>query len=175
MRINPVDAWPEVLYSLCYGQDALVEPKRIARRLHRSHDYLWDICRRDRVDLADPMAACNEILREAETLADPIRLARIAAPIFHLLTAGTYWHAIHLDVHLPERVARKQLCQQTGILLRDLAAVVQTIEQIEDGGVYDDRDDVAYAELDAKAGMLNERLAALMAEAMRRRDERVVP
>ena len=164
---SPVNNSQEVLYNICFEQE-LITPKRVGFRLHRSRDYISDICRRDRVDY---MAVFNEMLKEAEAFAatNPMRLMAVAVPIFRLLTQGTTWVAHHISPEQTLSLPYERLCEQTGTLLKDLGGAIEAIAKIEADGQYDEADDVNIEEFVAKAGILGDRLAAMVCELTRRR------
>jgi len=157
----------EVLHNICFEQEH-VTAKRVGFRLHKSRDYISDICRRDRVDY---MAVFNECLQEAETFAatNPMRLMAVAVPIFRLLTQDTNWVAHHVSPEQCLRLPYGRLCEQTGTLLKDLGGAIEAIAKIEADGQYDEADDANIDEFVAKAGILGDRLGAMVCELTRRR------
>jgi len=171
---HAVNRWQEVLYALCFGPGAVVEPKRIAYRLHKASNYLSDICRRDRVD---PLAVFNEILREAEPLAktDPQRFLAVATPIFQLLTEGTRWFPAYVDAQVAERMPFDRLCAQTGTLLKDLGGALDSLAAVEKDGRYDSEDDPSINEFIHHSAQLIHRLQMLSAELNRRRHQEAHP
>ena len=168
---KPVNRWQEVLHGLCI-RDEVVNPKRIALRLHKAWDYVSDICRRERVD---PFAVFNAILQEAEPLtpANTATMLRIAGPIFGLLTQGTNWTAHYVPPVDTHTLDYKRLCEQTGTLIEDLGGLVKTLANIEADSAYNADDDVHIDEFGVKAGQLQARLEAMKFELARRRKQGV--
>ena len=141
--------------------EQLVEPKRVARQLHRHPNYLSDICRREHVDW---MCVFNEVLKYGERFAaDPARVAAIAAPVLHLLLADTGWMAFRQGPVEASTDSLPRLCKAVGILLTDVGAIIETIAEIEDDGVVDEQDDVRVTELKIKAQALTQKLFAVVA------------
>ena len=168
MAMDPMNRWQEIMHDLAY-KSGLVNPKRIAYRLHHRHDYLSDICRRDRVD---PFAVANAMLLEAEAAYYPHDVQRFAAvcgPIIDLLLGGTRWMATHVDPTLADHPTYNNLCSQVGALMEDLGGAINSIAAIDADGRVDAEDDPHIAEFEHKAGLLDQRLAALRLEIRRRR------
>lgn len=184
-----VNSWQEVLYDICFRAD-LVNPKRIAFRLHKASDYLSDICRRERVD---PLAVFNVILQEIEPMAktDPQRFFLIAHRIFSLLIANTRWVVQYAGHEQPLNLSYNRLCEQTGILCENLGVAIKSLSQkscgtgfpagrsmsepvigigsksiarIEADGKYDENDDADMAECLHKINQLNQRFGAIAIE-----------
>ena len=140
MSLEPMNRGQEVIHDLAY-RNGLVNPKRIAYRLHRRHDYLSDICRRERVDF---FAVANAILLEAEAAYYPHDVQRFAAvcgPIIDLLMGGTRWMATHVDPGLADHPSYSKLCSQVGALMEDLGCAISSIAAIEADGRVDAEDD----------------------------------
>ncbi len=173
MEDGPVNSSQEVIHRLCFVED-LVPPKRIARRLHMHANYLSDVCRRDRVDF---LAICNEILKDAEPLAetDLTRYSAICLPILRLVIEGTSWGMTFVPKGLPEDTTYVKLCEQVGVLCEDLGGTITALAQIESDGVVDENDDPTIAECQHKIGLLVHRLQVLSQELHRRRAARVQP
>lgn len=162
---GPVNHWQEVLYELCLGSHSMVEPKRIAHGLHRAHNFISDICRRERVD---PLAVFNEILRQAEHRPFDQRVA-IAGQVYPLLFCGTGWQLVY--VQLPPGSAQvDRLYEHTGILLKDLGGALEALAHIERDGRYDEADDPQIEEFLTKSVQLVNRVQLISAELRRRRE-----
>ena len=172
MDQRPVNRWQEVLYGLCIGAAAFVNPKALAHRLHRAQDYISDICRRERVD---PMAVFNQILRDAEAYArtDVRRFAKVSRAIFPLLLDGTNWQVQHYDPASVVENDLHKLCEQAGVLMQDLGTAIVSLSTIERDGDYDRDDDPDIAEFQLKADQLVTRIRAIQLELCRRRNQGV--
>ena len=171
MKSDDMNAWQEVLHDVIFGSQ-LINPKRIAFRLHRHSDYLSDICRRERVD---PFAVANEILKEAELqcAGDLPRFLAVCRPILALLIDGTNWMPTYVAPDVAANLSYTKLCEHTGTLCEDIGGAIKALAQIEADGQYDEQDDTAIAEFQHKAGLLTHRLSALGMELQRRRAARV--
>jgi len=153
-----MNGWQTTLYDLVFVEQ-LVQPKRVAARLHRHPDYLSDICRRDRVD---PVAAFNAILQEAQAYfpADPQRSLAIAHRVFKPLLIGT---SFYVNFTPPNAAMGDlgDLRNKVGSLLRDLAGAVDSLCEIESDGEVDADDDPSIAEFDLKVNRLTGLLSQL--------------
>lgn len=162
---EPMTRSQEVLYDLCFVH-GLVPAKTIGYGLHRSANYISDICRRDRVDF---MAVFNEALKVADRCAasNPMLMMAIAGPIAGLLVSGTNFQLEHNDAPPPPTATQadyRTLCEQTGSLMEDLGGAVKSIARIECDGVYDESDDADIEECQSKLALLIRRARALSAE-----------
>ena len=166
--MEDMNAWQETLHNII--GDQLVQPKRVARRLHRHFDYLSDICRRDRVD---PFAVFNAILQEAEAYAhtDPQRMLAIAHRVFQLLTIGT---GFYVGWTSPSAISAKSdlrdLRKHIPTLLNDLAGVVEHLCDIAEDHRIDDSDDASIEAFGFKVNRLNQLLSRLHIEVHARRN-----
>ncbi len=170
MSTGPVNRWQEVLYDICFVHE-LVSAKLLAHKLHKSTDYISDICRRERVD---PVAVFNEILKISESVAEsnpPLAVA-IAGPIGDLITGGTRWQLNWVPPARQTTAGYVKLCEQAGGLCEDLGGAIKAIARIEADGKYDDADDADIAECQTKIAMLTRNLRLLSVELNRRRAAR---
>ena len=165
-----MNAWQETLHTLF--KHHLIDPKRIAFRLHKHSDYLSDICRRERVD---PFAVANEVLKEMAPLAkqDLPRFLAVTGPIISLLLDGTNWMPQYLDPSVEADTSYTKLCKQTGMLCEDMGGAIKSLAEIEEDGKYDETDDVHIAEFRHKVDLLIQRLSCLSRELERRRAQRI--
>jgi hypothetical protein len=156
-----------VIYNLCYGPDALVNPKQVAHVLLRMrHDYLSDICRRERVDFP---AAINAILVWSETHLDDVHKTIVAARLLPLITDNTRW----VSYRPPAMPAQSGgdlagLCGDAGGLMEDLGGAIRSLARIEADGRVTAGDAPDIEEFQAKSALLIERVLAIKAELMSR-------
>jgi hypothetical protein len=167
MNGRPMNTSQEVLYDLCFGAGQ-INPKALTYRMHRTRDWAWDICRRERVDF---VAVFNEVLKMIEPLAqtNPMAVMNIAARIFHPLIDGTSW-GFHFNYPPAVNAAAwPQLCQQTAFLLQELGTVLECLGAIEEDGHYDADDDTNIDKFNVQWKALAQRLEGIAAELHRRR------
>jgi len=166
---GPVNRWQEVLYDLCFVRE-LVHAKHLSYRMGKAHNYISDVCRRDRVDA---LYIFNLILQDARSLAvdQPAKLTAIAMPIINLLLENTGWTAyfVHPDIAAPARaVSVEDLHNATAVMLENVAELVRSLGGILKDGVVNESDQARVAEFDVKVGGLFQHLNALTTELHKR-------
>lgn len=152
-----MNGWQAALYNIVFVEQ-LVEPKRVAARLHRHPDYLSDICRRERTD---PLAVFNAILQESERCArtDPARMLTIANAVFGQLTIGTRFYPNWASAVPAGDLG--DLRDQISVLLNSLSGAVDALCDIERDGRVTQDDDPQIAAFDVQATRLGQLLAQL--------------